>query len=78
MSCLVEAGMHHKTMRSHTLKAGEQLLDAASNVRPANDARAITVTIDSIFVRGCHYCDLVETAERRRQVFGAVAGTDTE
>ena len=50
----VEAGMHHETLRSHTFKAGEQLLDAASEARPATGAAAITVSIDSTFVRSCH------------------------
>ena len=82
----VEAGMHHETLRSHTLKAGDQLLDAATDVRPANDTAAITVTIDSTFVRSCHDGERhfevrvgnVETADRQRQVFGAVAGTGTD
>jgi hypothetical protein len=82
----VEAGMHHETLRSHTLKAGEQLLDAATDIRAANDAAAITVTIDLTFVRSCHDGERhfevrvgnVETAGHRRQVFGAVAGTDTD
>ena len=82
----VDTGMHHETLRSHTLKAGERLLDAASEARPANRAAAITVTVDSTFVRSCHDGERhfevrvgnVETGERRRQVFGAVAGTDTK
>ena len=82
----VEAGMHHETLRSHTLKAGEQLPDAASEAPPAKGAAAITVSLDSTFVRSCHDGERhfevrvgnVETAERGRQVVGAVAGTDTE
>jgi hypothetical protein len=50
----VDAGMHHETLRSHTLKAGEQLLDAAGEPRPANRAAAITVIVDATFVRSCH------------------------
>ena len=49
----VEAGKSPETLRGHTLKAGEQLRDAAT-VRPASGASAITVTVDSTFIRGCH------------------------
>jgi hypothetical protein len=67
------------------LKAGEQLRDAAT-VRPASGASAITVTVDSTFIRGCHDGERhlevrvgnVETSGGGRQVFGAVAKTETK
>ena len=49
----VEAGRSPETLRGHTLKAGEHLRDAAA-IRPASGASAITVTVDSTFIRGCH------------------------
>jgi hypothetical protein len=42
----MEAGKNHETLRSHTLKIGEQLQDTAA-VRPVAAASAITVTVDS-------------------------------
>jgi hypothetical protein len=81
----VEAGKSPETLRGHTLKAGEQLRDAAT-VKPAAGASAITVTLDSTFIRGCHDGERhlevrvgnVETSGGGRQVFGAVAKADTE
>ena len=78
----VEAGMHHETLRSHTLKAGEQLLKNATEAGPTNDPETITLTVDSTFVRSCHDSERhfevragnVETAKRGRQLFAAVAG----
>jgi hypothetical protein len=83
----VESGIHHETLRSHTLKAGQQLLASAVDPAHANDtATTITLTVDSTFVRSNRNDERhfevrvgnVETAERRRQVFGAVAGADTD
>src|SRR5690349_22086251 len=48
----VEAGKSPETLRGHTLKAGEQLRDAA--VKPAPAASSVTVTVDSTFIRSCH------------------------
>src|SRR6186713_638046 len=48
----VEAGKSPETLRGHTLKAGEQLRDAA--VKPAPPASSVTVTVDSTFIRSCH------------------------
>jgi hypothetical protein len=45
--------MHHETLRSHTLKSGERLRNAATETKPANATAAITVTVDSTFVRSC-------------------------
>jgi hypothetical protein len=81
----VGAGMGRETLRGHTLKAGEQLRDAAA-VKPSTAVSAITVTIDSTFIRGCHDGERhpevrvgnVETSGGCRQVFGAVAKSDTE
>lgn len=81
----VEAGTSPETLRGHTLKAGRQLRDAAS-IPPASCASAITVTVDSTFIRGCHngerhlevHVGNVETSGGGRQVFGAVTKTDTE
>jgi hypothetical protein len=80
----VEAGTSPETLRGHTLKAGEQLRNAAT-VPPASGASAITVTVDSTFIRGCHdgqrhlkvRVGNVETSGGGRQVFGAVAKADT-
>jgi hypothetical protein len=55
-------------------------------VRPATPAEAIVVTLDSTFVRSCEEGERhlevrignVETATGCRQVFGAVAKTDTD
>ncbi len=53
---------------------------------PAADASAITITLDSTFIRGCRDGERhlevrvgnVETSGGGRQVFGAVAKADTE
>jgi hypothetical protein len=74
-----------ETLRGHTLKAGEQLRDAAI-AKPSAPVSAITVTVDSTFIRGCHngerhlevHVGNVETSGGGRQVFGAVAKADTE
>jgi hypothetical protein len=81
----VGAGTIPETLRGHTLKAGEQLRDAAA-VKPSAAVSAITVTVDSTFIRGCHDGERhlevrvgnVETSDGGRQVFGAVANSDTE
>ena len=74
----IDAGKSPETLRSHTLQVGEQLGDAAADKPPA--AAAITLTLDSTFIRGCEESERhlevrvgnVETAGRGRQVFGAV------
>jgi hypothetical protein len=81
----VDGGTSPETLRGHTLKAGAQLRDTAT-VTPAAGASAITVTVDSTFIRGCHDGERhlevrvgnVETTGAGRQVFGAVAKAETE
>jgi hypothetical protein len=81
----VEAGKSPETLRGHTFKAGEQLRDAAT-VTPGAGVSAITVTVDSTFIRGCHDGERhlevrvgnVEASGGGRQVFAAVAKADTE
>ena len=48
----VDAGMSPETLRGRTLKVGEELRDAAA-VEPAAAASAITLTLDSTFIRSC-------------------------
>ena len=81
----VDAGKSPETLRGHTLKIGEHLREAPA-VKPATAASAITVTVDSTFIRGCQDGERhlevrvgnVETSDGGRQVFGAVARTDTD
>ena len=80
----VEAGKSPETLRGHTLKAGEQVRNTA--VKPAPAASTVTLTVDSTFIRSCHDGERhlevrvgnVETPGGARQVFGAVARTDTD
>jgi hypothetical protein len=81
----VDAGAAHETLRRHTFKvAGE--LPMPATVKPTTPATAVVVTLDAIFVRsgedGERHLEVrignVETATGRRQVFGAVAKTDTD
>jgi hypothetical protein len=83
----VGTGRDKETLRRHTLRAGAALRDNAA-IRPETPAAAITVTVDSTFIRnyedGERHLEVrvgnVETASGGRQVFGAVArsGTDIE
>src|SRR4051812_32144259 len=80
----IDAGRSPKTLRSHTLEVGQQLADAAAEKLPA--AAAITISLDSTFIRSCEDSERhlevrvgnVETVDGGRQVFGAVAGTETD
>jgi hypothetical protein len=80
----VDAGSDPETLRAHTLKVGADLRDAAP-VEPATAAAAITLTLDSTFIRSCEdgqrHLEVrlgnVETSDGARQVFAAVAKTDT-
>src|SRR5918995_980518 len=80
----VEAGITHETLRGCTLKLGEEVRDAAP-VQPAVAASAITVSVDSTYIRSCEdgqrHLEVrlgnVETSNGARQVFAAVAKTDT-
>ena len=83
----VDAGVDPRTLRRHTLKAGAALADRAA-IRPPAAAPAITVTVDSTFVRSREDGESrfevrvgnVETKAGGRQVFGSVAkaGTNIE
>ena len=48
----VAAGTSHETLRSHTLKLGERLRDAAT-IGPAASAPAVAISLDSTFIRSC-------------------------
>jgi hypothetical protein len=80
----VDAGIHSETVRRRTLVVGEQLRDTAA-AEPAAPAAAITLTLDSTFIRSCEdgqrplevRLGNVETSDGARQVFAAVAKTDT-
>ena len=81
----VEAGMSPETLRGHTLKAGEQLRDAAV-AKPSAPVSAITVTVNSTFIRELPRRRTASGGPRRQRrdlrrrptVFGAVAKTETE
>jgi hypothetical protein len=81
----VSGGKDKETLRRHTLKAGAAIRDRAA-VRPETAASGITITLDSTFIRSCEdgqrHLEVrvgnVETASGGRQVFGAVAGSDTD
>jgi hypothetical protein len=81
----IDAGTDPETLRRHTLRVGEAITDRAA-IRPETSAPAITVTLDSTFIRSCEDGERhlevrvgnVETKFGARQVFGAVAKTDTD
>jgi hypothetical protein len=81
----IDAGTDPETLRRHTLRVGEAVADRAA-IRPETSTPAITVTLDSTFIRSCEdgECHLevrvgnAETKSGARQVFGAVAKTDTD
>jgi hypothetical protein len=81
----VDAGTDAETLRRRTLKIGEMLRDDAT-IKPVTAISAITVTLDSTFIRSCEDGERhlevrvgnVETASGGRQVFGAVAKADTD
>src|ERR1700723_4268062 len=81
----VGAGNDPETLRCHTLKIGAGLRDQPA-VWPDTAARSITVTLDSTFIRSCEGGERhlevrvgnVETESGGRQVFGAVAKSDTD
>jgi hypothetical protein len=78
------AGTDPETLRAQTLKVGEDLREAVP-AEPATAAAAITLSIDSTFIRSCEagprHLEVrlgnVETPDGARQVFAAVARTDT-
>jgi len=81
----VDAGKDAETLRRRTVKIGEMLRNDAV-ARPETTASAIVVTLDSTFIRSCEDGERhlevrvgnVETESGGRQVFGAVAKTDTD
>ena len=81
----VATGTDPETLRRHTLKVGETLVDRAA-ARPGTAASEITVTLDSTFIRSCEIGERhlevrvgnVETKSGRRQAFGAVAKAGTD
>ena len=81
----VDAGKDPETLRRRTLRTGEALRDCAA-IKPDMAASAIMVTLDSTFIRSCEDGERhlevrvgnVETEAGGRQVFGAVAGADTD
>ena len=81
----VGAGTDKETMRRHTLRAGAAFRDYVT-IRPETAAPAIAVTLDSTFIRSCEDAERhlevrignVETKSGGRQVFGAVARSDTD
>ena len=48
----IDAGTSPETLRNHTLQVGKQLSDAAAEKPPAA-AAAITISLDSTFIRSC-------------------------
>src|SRR3954468_14382259 len=81
----IEAGKDHETLRRHTLALGEQLRHRPV-VAPPTPAAAISLSVDSTFIRSCaaggRHLEVrvgnVETDAGGRQVFGAVAGSETD
>jgi hypothetical protein len=80
----IDAGSDPETLRACTLKVGEELRGAAP-AEPAVAASSITLTLDSTFIRSCEdgqrHLEVrlgnVETSDGARQVFAAVAKTDS-
>jgi hypothetical protein len=80
----IDAGTDPETLRAHTLKVGADLVDTAAT-NPATAASSITLTLDSTLIRSCEdgqrHLEVrlgnVETSDGGRQVFAAVAKTDT-
>jgi hypothetical protein len=81
----VDAGQGPETLRRHAFKVAAEL-PMPTAVKPATPAAMITLTLDSTFIRSCEAGERhlevrignVETATGHRQVFGAVAKTDTD
>jgi hypothetical protein len=81
----IDAGLSPETLRSHTLEVGKQFTDAAVE-KPPVGAGAITISLDSTFVRSCEDGERhlevrvgnIETVDGGRQVFGAVARAETD
>src|SRR5690242_17854929 len=73
----VGAGITHESLRAHTLKLGAELVDTAA-AEPAAAAAAVTLSVDSTYIRSC------EDGQRHLEVrlgnveTAAGARTDTE
>jgi hypothetical protein len=82
----IDAGRSPETLRNHTLRIGEQLGTATSDQPTTAAAAAITVSVDSTFIRGREAGERhlevrvgnVETPSGGRQVFGAAAKAETD
>ena len=82
----IDAGRSPETLRNHTLRIGALLGTATSDQPIAAATAAVTVSVDSTFIRsreeGERHLEVrvgnVETASGGRQVFGAVAKADTD
>ena len=82
----IDAGRSPETLRHHTLRIGAQLGTATADQPTTAAAAAITVSVDSTFIRsreeGERHLEVrvgnVETASGGRQVFGAVAKAETD
>ena len=81
----IDAGKSPETLRSHTLQVGKRLSDAVAE-KPPVAAGAITVSLDSTFIRGRGDCERhlevrvgnVETVDSDRRVFAAVSRAETD
>ena len=81
----IDAGTSHETLRSHTLQVGKRLGDAAAE-KPPVAAAAITISLDSTFIRGRddgeRHLEVrvgnVETVAGDRQVFASVSRAETD
>src|SRR3954452_4614491 len=81
----LDTGKDHETLRRHTQTLGEQLQHRPA-VAPATPAAAIVISVDATFIRSCeaggrHLAVRFgnpETDAGGRQVFGAVAGSETD
>src|ERR1700733_7704008 len=81
----IDAGRSPGALGSHTLQVGKRLGDAAAEKPPAA-AAAITISLDSTFIRsredGERHLEVrvgnVETVDGGRQVFGAVTRAETD
>jgi hypothetical protein len=81
----VGVGKDKETMRRHTLRSGAALRDCAA-IEPETRAAAIAITLDSTFIRSCEDGERhlevrvgnVETETGGRQVFGAIARSETD
>jgi hypothetical protein len=81
----IDAGKDHETLRRHTLTLGEQLQHRPV-IAPATPSAAISISVDSTFIRsreeGRRHLEVrvgnAETDAGGRQVFAAVAGSETD